>query len=99
MDLALHDIEAVERVERHLPGEGLKKNHAEAVPVARRGGNRSGDLFGRHVSRRADDGLAIEGIFKRDPHREAEVEQHHAPIARDHDIRRFDVPMDDAVSV
>ena len=82
--------------ERGLPGERLVEHHANGVPVApwRRGAPRQ-HLRGDVGRRTGDDGGAR--IVRRI--HEAEVEEHHAPVAPDEDVRRLDVTVHEAGAV
>jgi hypothetical protein len=54
---------------------------------------------GRHVRGRADAGAGLGEILERLVARDAEVHQLHAALARQHDVRRLDVAVDDAAVV
>ena len=77
-------------LERELPGQRLEEHHAERVPVARGGGRPLPlGLLRRHVPGRAEDavGLPARG-------HEAEVDHHHAPLARDEDVAPVEIAVD-----
>jgi len=81
--------------ERGPAGEELEEDAAERVDVGRWACLRV-RLLGRDVGRRSEHrARARQRALARDP-REAEVEQLHAPVAREEHVARLDVPVNDA---
>ena len=87
-------------VERQPPRERLVEDDAHRIPVGGGRGAQERGLLGRHVGRRSGERVvdavprAI-GKVGRDP----EVEEHHAPLARDDHVRRLHVPVELACRV
>ena len=99
-------------LERATAGHHLVQDGAKREDVRSAVDLLSLRLLRRHVGRRTDDvtvvGEPVESLARRDGRRQrvhglpleelrqAEVENLHGPVARDHDVRRFEIPMDDA---
>src|SRR4030095_8951211 len=79
--------------EGHPSGNELVNDHAQRIPIHRGADRTTPGLLGRHVDERTRDVRWQLGRFssQRDP--QPEVQQHHAPGAIHHDIRRLDVAM------
>ena len=86
------------RRERVVPGDHLVEGDAEGVDVAARIEVGAGDLFGRHVMRRAEDHLLlrVDGVLVLHVAGEAEVGQLRAAGRRDHDVAGLHVEMEHA---
>ncbi len=78
-----------------LPTSASNRTAPDAVPVRRRRRSGSRRLLRRHVRGRAHDGVRVLGVLARAGQidRHAEVEQDHAALGGDEDVRRLDVPM------
>ena len=81
---------------RHLAGERLVEHHADAVPVRRLADLAAAGLLRRHVLDRADRAVRDRLLRRIERRHEAEVEDHDAPLARDHHVRGLDVAVDEA---
>ena len=79
--------------ERKSPGERLVEHGPDVVPIAGLRERKARHLLGRHVRRRSPliHRMRMRRVELRD---EAEVEEHHAPLASDEDVRRLDVPVE-----
>ena len=92
--------------ERALARDHLEQHDADRVDVGARVDRPAADrLLGRHVVRRADDDVGLRGVAAdvAAQAREAEVEDADviagAQLLADHDVRRLDVAVDDALRV
>ena len=85
------------RVEGALARRDLVEDEAERVEVAPHGRRLARELLGRHVRRRARDLSDVRGLLGRDG--EAEVRDPHPPAAVEHDVRRLEVAVEDALLV
>ena len=83
--------------ERRPSDEGLVEDDADAVPVRSRCQRLGHRLLGRHVADRAHDlfrdGEVLVDLV-REVGRHPEVEDHHATVRRDEDVRRLDVAVE-----
>ena len=79
-------------------GEHLVKDEAERIEIALRTDGRAADLFRAHVGGCAEDrpGPGEPGHFGIVEHGETEVEHLHAAFAGEHEVRRLEVPVEDA---
>ena len=85
-------------VEGHLPGEGLKGHHGEAVEIGAAVDALAGQQLRRHVLRGAEGqgrgvGVVVGGLH------DAEIHHHHPAVGLDHDVAGLDVPVDQLVAV
>jgi hypothetical protein len=84
---------------RQAAGQGLVQDHAERVPVARRGRELAGALLGRHVQRGAGVQRRLREARARDLRDQPEVEDDHAVARRDQHVRRLEVAVQQVVGV
>jgi hypothetical protein len=84
---------------RQAAGQGLVEDHAERVPVARRGRELAGALLGRHVQRGAGVQRRPREARAGDLRDQPEVEDDHAVARRDQHVRRLEVAVQQVVGV
>ena len=81
-----------------MPGEQLVHHGAERIQIGMMRELEALHLLGRHVRRTAGDALDARDLRIGDQ-RDAEVDDAHVGILREHDVRRLDVAMNDAARV
>ena len=80
-----------------MPGEHLVEDDAEAVEIGARVERLALRLLGTHVVRRAAQHAgARAAVAGQQAARQAEVDEHHAAVVAQHDVRRLQIAMDDA---
>src|SRR5207237_474325 len=97
--LALRDLDRRAAAEGDVAGQRLVEQDTEAVPVACRCGGRSLNLFGAEIAGCPHDAAPVDRIVGVHADGQPEVEQHHAPFGRNHDVGWLEIAMHDAVCV